>query len=134
MSSTGLTTRLTPHQNQMLKALEMCDGAISAQDLHIRLCSDYKTLGLATVYRGLEVLKLHGLVQSRISIKGEFLYGTVQKHQHYVTCLRCHESITIDDCPVCKLEAELEQKFSFKVFFHTLDFFGLCVFCQATDA
>jgi Fur family transcriptional regulator, ferric uptake regulator len=134
MSSTGLTTRLTPHQKQMLKALELLDGAISAQDLHIKLCSNYKPLGLATVYRGLEVLKLHGLVQSRISIKGESLYSTVQKHQHYVTCLRCHESINVDVCPICQLEAELEQKLSFKVFFHTLEFFGLCVFCQATDA
>lgn len=134
MSSTGLTARLTPYQEQILKTLEVFDGAISAQDLHIELRSTYKALGLATVYRGLEVLKLRGLVQSRTSIKGEFLYSLVQKHQHYVTCLRCSKSITVDACPVCQLEAELEQKLSFKVFYHTLEFFGLCVFCQARDA
>ncbi|NJL63031.1 MAG: transcriptional repressor [Methylacidiphilales bacterium] len=134
MNSTGLIARLTPHQKQILKALEVLDDGISAKDLHIQLCSNYKALGLATVYRGLEVLKLSGLVQSRASIKGEFLYGVVKKHQHYVTCLQCHESITVDTCPICQLEIELEQKLSFKVFFHTLEFFGLCVFCQATDA
>ena len=133
MSSTTLNARLTCHQEQILKTLEVFDGAISAQDLHIQLRTTYKALGLATVYRGLEVLKLHGLVQSRTSTKGEFLYSLVQKHQHYVTCLRCSESIAIDACPVCQLEAELEQKLSFKVFYHTLEFFGLCLSCQTID-
>ena len=95
--------------------------------------------GLATVYRGLEVLRLQGLVQSRSSIaegrsstnEGESLYSLVQKHQHHFTCLQCSKSMKIDDCPVCKIEAELEQKQSIKVFYHTLEFFGLCTFCQA---
>ena len=131
MSSTGSIARLTPHQDRILKTLETIDGEISTQDLYITLRSSHKTLGLATVYRGLEVLRLQGLVQSRTSIEGESLYSPVQKHQHHFTCLQCSKSMRIDDCPVCKIEAELEQKQSIQVFYHTLEFFGLCTFCQA---
>jgi Fur family transcriptional regulator, ferric uptake regulator len=133
MSSTGVIARLTPHQERILKTLETIDGEISTQDLYVQLRNIHKTLGLATVYRGLEVLRLQGLVQSRTSIEGESLYSLVQKHQHYFTCLQCSKSMTIDACPVCQIEAELAQKQSFKVFYHTLEFFGLCTFCQAAD-
>lgn len=133
MSSTGLIARLTPHQERILKTLETIDGEISTQDLYVQLRNIHKTLGLATVYRGLEVLRLQGLVQSRTSIEGESLYSLVQKHQHYFTCLQCSKSMTIDACPVCQIEAELAQKQSVKVFYHTLEFFGLCTFCQAAD-
>lgn len=133
MSSTGLIAKLTPHQERILKTLEIVDGEISTQDLYVQLRTSHKTLGLATVYRGLEVLRLQGLVQSRTSIEGESLYTLVQKHQHYFTCLQCSKSMTIDACPVCQIEAELAQKQSVKVFYHTLEFFGLCTFCQAVD-
>lgn len=133
MSSTGSIARLTPHQERILKTLETIDGEISTQDLYVRLRASHKNLGLATVYRGLEVLRLQGLVQSRNSIEGESLYSLVQKHQHYFTCLHCSKSMTLDVCPVCKIEAELEQKQSVKVFYHTLEFFGLCTFCRSAD-
>lgn len=133
MSSIGLTTQLTNYQENILETLKKLDTPISAQDLHLQMRSTHKSLGLATVYRGLEVLKLRGLVQSRTLINGKFLYSLVQKHQHYFTCLQCGESIDVQACPVCQLEAELKQSLSFKVFYHTLEFFGLCVFCQDKD-
>ena len=133
MSSTGVIARLTPHQERILKTLETIEGEISTQDLYVQLRNTHKTLGLATVYRGLEVLRLQGLVQSRNSTEGESLYSLVQKHQHYFTCVRCSKSMEIDACPVCQIEAELEQKQSLKVFYHTLEFFGLCTFCQSAD-
>ena len=69
MSSTGSISRITPHQEHILKTLETIDGEISTQDLYVRLRASHKTLGLATVYRGLEVLRLQELVQSRNSSK-----------------------------------------------------------------
>jgi Fur family ferric uptake transcriptional regulator len=134
MSSIGLTARLTSYQERILETLEKLDEPISAQDLHIQMRSIYKSLGLSTVYRGLEVLKLRGLVQKRTSIDGEFLYSSVQKHQHYFTCLQCGDSIDIHACPVCELEAELQRSpgisLRFQIFYHSLEFFGLCRFCQ----
>jgi Fur family transcriptional regulator, ferric uptake regulator len=133
MNNTGLIARLTPHQERILRTLETIDGEISTQDLYVRLRASYETLGLATVYRGLEVLKLQGLVKSRTSIEGKLLYSSVAEHQHHFTCLRCSKSMEIDACPVCQIETELAKKISVKVFYHTLEFFGLCTLCQGAD-
>ena len=133
MSTTSLAPKLTPHQRRILNLLEAVDREMSAKDLYIQLRETYKTLGLATVYRGLEILRLQGAIQSRTSIEGEFLYSLIQKHHHHLTCLRCNKSVEIDNCSVCQIENELAKKQTFKVFYHTLEFFGLCTFCQAAD-
>ncbi|MDF5732429.1 MAG: Fur family transcriptional regulator [Rhizonema sp. PD38] len=125
-----MTTRLTHNQQSILKWLEKLDSPISAQNLYVQLRSSHQRLGLATVYRSLDVLKLRGLVQSRTAINGESLYSLVEQHQHYVTCLQCRESIRVYSCPVCELEAELAQSLSFKIYYHTFEFFGLCTSCQ----
>ncbi|BAU08408.1 Fur family transcriptional regulator [Fischerella sp. NIES-3754] len=123
-------TGLTPHQQSILKFLEKLDSPISAQNLYVQLRSTNQRIGLATVYRALEVLKLRGLVQSRTATNGESLYATVHQHQHYLTCMQCGQSIAVDSCPIRELETQLCQSLSFKVYYHTLEFFGLCAPCQ----
>jgi Fur family ferric uptake transcriptional regulator len=86
-------------------------------------------MGLATVYRSLEALKLDGVVQVRTLASGESLYSSVQQDKHHLTCLQCGDSIPINQCPVHELESQLQQSHSFKIFYHTLEFFGLCDRC-----
>jgi len=94
------------------------------------------TLGLATVYRALDALKLEGAVQVRTLPTGESLYSLPQEDRHHLTCLQCGQSIAIDECPVHDLEQQLNQAHRFRIFYHTLEFFGLCPRCQvdATQA
>jgi len=87
-------------------------------------------MGLATVYRSLESLKLEGLVQIRTLANGESLYNLVQQDKHHMTCLQCGISILINQCPVHELENQLQSVHDFKVFYHTLEFFGLCNKCH----
>jgi Fur family ferric uptake transcriptional regulator len=64
----------------------------------------------------------HFLVQST--------YSYIKRDQHHLTCINCGVSIPIDECPVHDLEHELEESHQFKVYYHTLEFFGLCDRCQ----
>lgn len=90
------------------------------------------TLGLATIYRALEALKLAGAVQMRTLPSGEALYSLPQTDRHHLTCLHCGSTIAIDDCPVHDLEQQLHRAHRFKIFYHTLEFFGLCPHCQSS--
>ena len=45
-------------------------------------------IGLATIYRALDALKLLGLVQHRVTLTGETLYSAVEHDHHYLTCLQ----------------------------------------------
>jgi Fur family transcriptional regulator, ferric uptake regulator len=123
-------TRRTRSQERILTVLKDLDRGISAQDLYLDLRGREEGLGLATIYRALESLKLEGVIQVRTLASGESLYSTMQEDRHHMTCLQCGSSITIDHCPVHDLEQQLHRSHQFKIFYHTLEFYGLCSTCQ----
>jgi Fur family ferric uptake transcriptional regulator len=123
----------TRSQDRILNLLISLNRAISAQDIYLELRTRDQTMGLATVYRSLEGLKLEGVVQVRTLANGESLYSTVQRDQHHLTCLNCGQSIPIDKCPVHQLETELQDSHQFKIYYHTLEFFGLCDRCSTAN-
>lgn len=124
----------TRSQDRILNLLKTLNRAISAQDLYVELRNGEQSMGLATVYRALEGLKLEGVVQVRTLKSGESLYSLVQRDQHHLTCLNCGQSIPINECPVHQLEIELQDSHSFKIYYHTLEFFGLCDRCAVANA
>jgi Fur family ferric uptake transcriptional regulator len=123
----------TRSQERIFRLLKTLNRAISAQDLYLELRQRDQEMGLATVYRALEALKLQGEVQVRTLATGESLYSSVQRDQHHLTCVNCGASIPIDECPVHDLEERLEGSHQFKVYYHTLEFFGLCHQCQISQ-
>jgi Fur family transcriptional regulator, ferric uptake regulator len=128
-----MKTQRTRSQERVLTLLKKLERAISAQDIYVELREGTQSMGLATVYRSLETLKLEGVVQVRTLANGESLYSTVQEDRHHLTCLQCGDSIPIDQCPVHELEDQLHQSHQFKIFYHTLEFFGLCNQCQVAQ-
>jgi Fur family ferric uptake transcriptional regulator len=104
----------TRSQEKILTFLKTLNREISAQDLYLELRAARKSLGLATVYRALEALKLEGVVQVRTLSSGESLYSSIQEDRHHLTCLHCGQSIAIDQCPVHELEQQLQQAHQFK--------------------
>jgi len=125
-----MKTQRTRSQEKILSLLKVLNRFISAQEIYLELRKRNQNTGLATVYRSLEALKLEGILQVRTLASGESLYSLVHRDQHHLTCLNCGESILIDECPVHELESHLQQSHPFKVFYHTLEFFGLCDRCQ----
>ncbi|HIK05529.1 MAG TPA: transcriptional repressor [Trichormus sp. M33_DOE_039] len=120
----------TRSQERILTLLQSIKQGISAQDIYVELRNRNQNMGLATVYRSLEALKLEGMVQVRTLANGEALYSLVQQDKHHLTCLQCGASIPIHQCPVHDLEDQLQAVHKFKIFYHTLEFFGLCGKCQ----
>ncbi|MEB3828588.1 Fur family transcriptional regulator [Phormidium sp. CCY1219] len=124
-----MTVKRTRSQERILNLLTTLDRSISAQDMYVELRKRNQGVGLATVYRALDALKLEGVVQVRTLANGESVYSCIHQDQHHLTCLQCGASIPIDECPVHELENQLQTTHQFKVFYHTLEFFGLCDRC-----
>lgn len=129
-----MNVKRTRSQERILNLLKSLKQAFSAQDIYVELRNRNQGVGLATVYRALESLKLEGVVQVRTLANGESLYSSAQEDLHHLTCLQCGISTPIDECPVHQLESQLQQSYQFKVFYHTLEFFGLCDRCQLAQA
>lgn len=125
-----MKSQRTRSQERIIHLLKTLNRAVSAQELFVELRQRDQNMGLATVYRALESLKLQGAVQVRTLATGESLYSSVQQDQHHLTCIHCGRSIVFNECPVHALEEKLEKSHQFKVYYHTLEFFGLCDRCQ----
>ncbi|MEM8602451.1 MAG: Fur family transcriptional regulator [Cyanobacteria bacterium P01_H01_bin.121] len=123
----------TRNQTKVLQLLQSLEQAISAQDLHYKLKQQHESMGLATIYRALDALKLEGIVQVKILGNGESVYSSTQTDRHHLTCLNCGHSIAIDECPVHDVEHKLHDDYRFKTYYHTLEFYGLCKTCQLTQ-
>jgi Fur family transcriptional regulator, ferric uptake regulator len=119
---------LTAGQQAVLAALQQQPQPLSAQALHGAICTQ-RPIGLATVYRALDALNRLGLVQHRVTLTGETLYSAVEHDHHYLTCLQCGVSVPVETCPVQELEARLKGTASFRIYYHTLEFFGVCDRC-----
>jgi Fur family ferric uptake transcriptional regulator len=126
-----MKTQRTRSQERIMTLLQSLKRSISAQDLYIELRHRQQDMGLATVYRSLEALKLQGEVQVRTLANGESEYSLIKSDRHHLTCVNCGTSIVIDECPVHNLEKQLETSHTFKVYYHTLEFFGLCQKCHS---
>ncbi len=128
-----MKAKRTRSQERILHLLKTTGRSISAQDIYMELRESEHSMGLATVYRSLDALKLEGVVQVRTLASGESLYSSSQQDKHHLTCLQCGASISLEICPVRDLETKLEQSHRFTIFYHTLEFFGLCNICAQTS-
>ena len=125
-----MKTQRTRSQERIMTLLQNLKRSVSAQDLYIELRNREQDMGLATVYRSLEALKIQGELQVRTLGNGESVYSLVKSDRHHLTCVSCGNSIPINECPVHDLEKQLEKSHTFKVYYHTLEFFGLCQECN----
>jgi Fur family transcriptional regulator, ferric uptake regulator len=126
----SLKLNLTRAQRQIHLVLERADQAMTAQSIYQTLQEQQQTIGLATVYRSLHSLQIKGLAQARALTNGEWVYGLTSDDSHYLTCLNCGTSVPVEECPVHALEEKLTESSQFQIFYHTLEFFGLCLPCR----
>ncbi|MDJ0554788.1 MAG: Fur family transcriptional regulator [Microcoleaceae cyanobacterium MO_207.B10] len=128
-----MKTNRTRSQERVLKLLKTQKRSLSAQDIYSELRRCKQPLGLATVYRSLDSLKQEGVVIVRTLANGESVYSCLQQDQHHLTCVKCGTSILINECPVHDFEDKLQESHNFKIFYHTLEFFGMCDRCTFTE-
>ncbi len=126
----SLKPNLTRAQRQIHLLLERSDQAMTAQSIYQTLQDQQQTIGLATVYRSLHSLQIKGFAQARALTNGEWVYCPTSDDSHYLTCLNCGTSIPVEECPVHALEEKLTKSSQFQIFYHTLEFFGLCLPCR----
>ena len=121
---------ITDRQKQLLGELQKCDDELTSQELYRSLHAGEFSMGLATVYRNLQVLVKQGLVRSRHLPTGEVLYAPVERDIHHLTCVSCGETTRLEGCPVEALNTPKKISKQFELLFHTLEYFGICHDCS----
>lgn len=121
--------RLTAPRRVIVAALRDAGRYCTASQLYEGLRG--RTVGLASVYRTLELLAELGLAERRAEHGGEasFLYCS-PRHHHHAICTGCGAVREIDACPGDELARAVERQTGYRIERHTLDFYGRCADCR----
>ncbi|WP_206810612.1 Fur family transcriptional regulator [Paradesulfitobacterium ferrireducens] len=127
--------KLTPQRQTILHTfLQHADEHLSAEDVYMLVKHQYPEIGLATVYRTLDILADIGVLQKNDFGDGRSRYEFTRKdehHHHHLICLRCGNVSEFDDDLLESLEAIISKKTGFDVHDHDLKFYGYCQNCQS---
>ena len=129
--------------NQRLLVLEVLadnrDRHMTAEDIYELVKEDYPEIGLATIYRTVQLLLEMQLVD-RINLDdgcvryeiGQDTHGDMggKHHHHHLICKSCGKVLPFKDDLLDELERRIEEETGFHVMNHELKFYGQCRECR----
>ena len=132
--------------NQRLLVLQVLaenkDRHLTAEDIYELVKEDYPEIGLATIYRTVQLLLEMQLVD-RINLDdgcvryeiGTLIEGGEGKHHHHhLICKSCGKVWSFEDDLLEELESYIERKTDFHVLDHELKFYGQCKECAERES
>ena len=131
--------KLTPQREATVRVLlEHEEDHLSAEDVYLLVKEKSPEIGLATVYRTLELfteLKIVDKINfgdgvSRYDFRQE---GATHFHHHLV-CIECGAVNEIQQDLLDEVEEIVERDWKFKIKDHRLTFHGTCHSCQENQA
>jgi Fur family transcriptional regulator, ferric uptake regulator len=123
------STRLTPQRRALLDLIADRDGSFTAADLFQEARRRNPELGLATVYRTVDLLRRTGSVRSLAGDARPAYVRCDPGHHHHLICLTCG---AVEETELCGAPspAELRRRYGFRAEGHELDVYGTCARCS----
>jgi len=128
--------KLTPQREATVRVLlENEKDHLNAEDVYMLLKRTNPEIGLATVYRALELLSdLHIVEKVNFgdgATRFDLRNNDQDHHHHHLICTECGRVEEIMDDWLLPIENRLELEYGFKVLDHRLDFHGVCQACKS---
>lgn len=126
--------RVTPQRQLVIKIFYDRPGQhLSAEDVHQLVNNHYRDVGLATIYRSLDLLTALDVLQKIRFNDGrarfELNHRELHRHHHLV-CSSCGKVDEFSEDLLEHLESRIKQEKHFVIQDHELKFYGVCRECQ----
>ena len=121
----------------VVETLGRHDCVLTAREIADRLRSEGRDIGVATVYRALELLEGLGLLHRLETGEGPTRYEPAHptgEHHHHLVCERCGRVSPFEDQGVERSLGKLARRLDFRVEGHDVVLRGKCVTCVAAGA
>lgn len=127
--------KLTHQREAILKIImDNKDEHLSCDEIYNMLSKDYPKIGIATVYRTLQLFEKLNIVYKLNFDDGFFRYelnhGTGDHHHHHLICLECGKVMEVKLDLLDSLEKEIERDGKFTIIDHNVQFYGYCNECN----
>jgi len=128
--------KVTKERSAVLKAFLESERHITAEELYRHMKDQGSSIGLATIYRTLNLFCESGLAEQRQFGDGQARYEltyNVNHHDHLI-CQQCHRIIEFENKEIEKLQEKVAKENRFKIFSHKLELYGICARCSGNKA
>lgn len=127
--------RLTPQREAVVRVLfDRVDDHLKAEDIYMYAKKIEPEIGLATVYRTLELLDRLGIIHRLEYGDGQSRYelghNSEEHYHHHLICLDCGDISEFKYDLLEKLEEQIASERDFEIIDHNLRFFGYCSKCR----
>ncbi len=129
--------KITKKRQAILDVLKATDEHLTAENIYFILKRKNIKIGLATIYRTLDLFYQNGIV-NKINIgDGTIRYEYVDKksvHHHHLVCIKCGRVMEYTDEEEPKflegLAERIKDKYGFTVLSHEIYLYGVCKDCN----
>lgn len=126
--------RITRQRRVIIGILLDAEGEhLTADQVYALVRQEYPEMGVATVYRTLDVLAGLGVVKRLDFGDGRNVYEISDDphHHHHLVCLACGDVKEFGPDLLEDLEREITRREDFNITDHQVKFFGLCRLCRS---
>jgi Fur family transcriptional regulator, ferric uptake regulator len=118
----------TQQRRQIVECFLKINAHVDAEELLSKLRQEGLEIGLATVYRTLNLLRDAGLVEEHSFNDGRSVFEVAQPHAHHdhLICLECGIVIEFENSEIEKIQKEIATKYAMTLKSHRLDLYGVC--------
>ncbi len=126
-----MKARATKQRQAVLSALDEATSFCTAQELHDVLRHRGDKVGLATVYRSLQLMADAEEVDVIRSDAGEASYRRCStQHHHHLVCRSCGRAVEVSGPAVETWADRVAQENGFTEVSHTVELLGVCASCS----
>lgn len=127
--------KLTTQRRAIINAIvDNHEEHLSCDEIYNIVRDDYPELGIATVYRTLQLFEKLNIVYRLNFDDGcsryELTTGSESHHHHHLICLSCGKVSEVKIDLLDALEEEIENEGQFTIVDHNVKFYGYCNGCK----
>jgi Fur family transcriptional regulator, ferric uptake regulator len=128
--------KITPQRRAVVEILlQNKDNHLSSEEIYDLVRKDCPEIGLATVYRTMQLLDEIGVI-SKLNlddgcIRYELSLDKEDNHNHHhLICRGCSKIMEVKDDLLESIESKIEETYGFNIIDHDVKFYGLCPSCK----
>ena len=123
--------KLTPQRRSVIRTIVSSQDHLTPATIYQKARQCHPAIGLATVYRTLEILaRLELICELHAGGSCRSYTAGVPEHHHHLICSNCGEVIDFSGYYLTELEQRLSRETGFEIEGHLLEFIGRCQNCQ----
>jgi Fe2+ or Zn2+ uptake regulation protein len=123
--------KLTRSRRSILQVLADAPDHLKVAEVHRRAQAIDPGIGLASVYRTMELLERLGLVRHvHMNHRHRHYAPAADGHGHHLVCNGCGRVVEFSDCQVEQLARTLARRTRFTIEGHSIELYGRCPDCR----